>query len=49
MIVLEGDDRQLYERVQEKNLSRQYDLLTNCIEIGLNKATPHLTNTLFGP
>ena len=37
MIVLEGDDRQLYKLVQEKNLSRQYDLLTNCIEIGLKQ------------
>jgi Fic family protein len=37
MIVLEGDDRQLYELVQEKNLSRQYDLLANCIEIGLKQ------------
>jgi Fic family protein len=37
MIVLEVDDRQLYELVREKNLSRQYDLLTNCIEIGLKQ------------
>jgi Fic family protein len=37
MIVSEGDDRQLYDLVQEKNLFRQYDLLTNCVEIGLNQ------------
>jgi hypothetical protein len=37
MIVLEGDDRQLYKLVHEKNLFRQYDLLTNCIEIGLKQ------------
>src|SRR4051795_393386 len=37
MIVLEGDDRQLYKLVHEKNLLRQYDLLTNCIEIGLKQ------------
>jgi Fic family protein len=37
MLVLEGEDKQLYERVQEKNLIRQYDLLTNCIEIGLTQ------------
>lgn len=35
MIVSEGDDRALYDRVQEQNLIRQYDFLTACIEIGL--------------
>jgi Fic family protein len=35
MLVLESQDPVLYARVQEKNLIRQYDLLTNCIEIGL--------------
>ena len=30
-------DPVLYARVQEQNLLRQYDLLTNCIEIGLAK------------
>lgn len=37
MIVAEGYDRALYDRVQEKNLARQYDLLTTCIEIGLQQ------------
>jgi Fic family protein len=37
MIVLEGNDPELYDRVQEKNLIRQYDLLTNCIEIGIQQ------------
>jgi hypothetical protein len=37
MSVREQDDPQLYARVQEQNLLRQYDLLTNCIEIGLAK------------
>lgn len=37
MIVLEEQDRELYDRVQERNLIRQYDLLTNCIEIGLRQ------------
>jgi hypothetical protein len=37
MIVSEGDDRKLFDRVQEQNLIRQYDLLTNCIEIGLRQ------------
>ena len=35
MFVLENEDRTLYDRIQERNLSRQYDLLVNCIEIGL--------------
>lgn len=37
MSVREGDDPELFARVQEQNLLRQYDLLTNCIEIGLSK------------
>jgi fido (protein-threonine AMPylation protein) len=37
MLVLEGEDKELYDRVQEKNLIRQYDLLTNCIEVGLKQ------------
>lgn len=37
MSVRESDDPALYARVQEQNLLRQYDLLTNCIEIGLAK------------
>jgi Fic family protein len=40
MLVVEGADKELYARVQEKNLIRQYDLLTNCVEIGL-KQGPH--------
>ena len=37
MSVREVDDPVLFTRVQEQNLLRQYDLLTNCIEIGLAK------------
>lgn len=37
MFILEEEDRDLYDRVQEQNLNRQYELLTNCIEIGLKK------------
>ena len=40
MLVLKGEDPDLYERVQEKNLSRQYDLLLNCIEVGLAQGRP---------
>lgn len=37
MFILEKEDQDLYDRVQEQNLNRQYELLTNCIEIGLMK------------
>lgn len=37
MSVRKEDNEQLFYRVQEQNLLRQYDLLTNCIEIGLEK------------
>lgn len=37
MFILEQEDQELYDRVQEQNLNRQYELLTNCIEIGLKK------------
>jgi len=37
MSIREKGDPDLYARVQERNLLRQYDLLTNCVEIGLRK------------
>ncbi len=37
MLVLEREDQELYDRITEANLIRQYDLLTNCIEIGLKQ------------
>jgi Fic family protein len=37
MIVSEGSDRVLFDWVQEQNLLRQYDFLTNCIQIGLRQ------------
>jgi Fic family protein len=37
MSVREKDDPSLYARIQEQNLLRQYDLLSNCVEIGLVK------------
>jgi Fic family protein len=37
MIVIEEQDPELFARVQELNLVRQYDLLTTCIEIGLKR------------
>jgi hypothetical protein len=35
VFVLEEENRNLYDRIQERNLSRQYDLLINCIDIGI--------------
>ncbi len=37
MLVLEGEDKDLFARLQEKNLARQYDLLTAFVEIGLKQ------------
>jgi Fic family protein len=37
MLVLEEEHPELYTRLQEKNLARQYDLLTTFIEIGLRQ------------
>lgn len=37
MSVREKDDPALYVKIQEQNLLRQYDLLSNCVEIGLKK------------
>lgn len=40
MLVLEGDKPELYSKIQERNLIRQYDLLTNCVEIALSHHAP---------
>ena len=37
MSVREKDNPELYRKTQEQNLLRQYDLLSNCVEIGLEK------------
>ena len=37
MSVRESDDPELFASIQEQNLLRQYDLLSNCIEIGKRK------------
>ncbi|MGD0095326.1 MAG: Fic family protein [Terracidiphilus sp.] len=37
MSVRDKDDPALFAKVQEQNLLRQYDLLLNCIEIGIKK------------
>jgi len=36
-MVVNEIDAELFARVQERNLIRQYDLLANCIEIGIKK------------
>lgn len=37
MSVREKDNPELFKQIQEQNLLRQYGLLSNCIEIGLEK------------
>lgn len=37
MSIRKSDDPDFYARIQEHNLLRQYDLLANCIEIGVRK------------
>lgn len=37
MIVLESREPELHARLLERNLIRQYDMLANCIEIGLKQ------------
>ena len=37
MSVREKDNPALFTRIQEQNLLRQYDRLSNCVEIGLAK------------
>lgn len=37
MFILKEEGEDLYSRIEEQNLNRQYELLTNCIEIGLMK------------
>jgi len=37
MSVREKDNPALFARIQEQNLLRQYDLLSNCLEIGFTK------------
>lgn len=37
MSIREKEDPELFARVEEQNLLRQYDLLANCVEIGVGK------------
>ena len=37
MSAREKDNPALFAKIQEQNLLRQYDLLSNCIEIGIEK------------
>jgi Fic family protein len=47
MLVLKEEDPALFARVQENNLIRQYDLLTNCIEIGLKKGPTSINSHML--
>lgn len=44
MIVLESREPELHARLLERNLIRQYDLLANCIEIGLKQGPFSIDN-----
>ena len=48
MSVREKDNPDVYARIQEHNLLRPYDLLTNSIEIGLEKGMERLISTPCG-
>lgn len=37
MSIRKKDDAVFYEKIEQQNLLRQYDLLANCIEIGIKK------------
>lgn len=37
MCIRENENKKLYEQIQNRNLLRQYDLLLDCIDIGLEK------------
>lgn len=47
MFILEEEDRDLFDRVSEQNLNRQYELLMNCIEIGLMKGPISFDKYMF--
>ncbi len=48
MLIIESQDKELFNSLQEKNLSRQYDLLVNYIQLGI-RLGPHAADkyTLF--
>ncbi len=37
MSVREADDPEFFATIQDRNLLRQYDLLTSCVQVGLRK------------
>lgn len=47
MIVRKEDDPDLFNWVQEQNLLRQYDLLSNCIEIGIGRGAEAFDNYML--
>lgn len=48
MSVHEKDNPALYTRIQEQNLLQQYDLLSNCVEIGLEKGIEAFDKYVMG-
>lgn len=46
MLVRDYDDKNFFDLMQEKNLLRQYDYMSNCIEIGLSQG-PHSFDKYF--
>ena len=46
MLVRDHDDKKFFDLMQEKNLLRQYDYMSNCIEIGLSQG-PHSFDKYF--
>lgn len=44
MIVIEGHDSELYDAIQERNLNRQYDLMMDCIQLGLKQGHTSFDN-----
>ena len=48
MFILKEENEDLYARIEEQNLNRQYELLTTCIAIGLMKGRARSTSSFSG-
>ena len=44
----EQENQELFDRIQEKNLARQFDLLTIVSKLDLAKAPEYSTSTCYG-
>ncbi len=47
MFILEQENQELFDNIQRKNLERQYQFLTNCIEVGLMKGPVSFDKYMF--